>query len=372
MVYKGDRDADGRKIPHELEDADFEVPLNTLIMAVSQNAVLDFFDQEPIAINEHGYIKVDPITFETSVPGVYAGGDVANEGPASIVKAAAAGKAIADSILRRRSSDTESTQIAPFNPALLLRRRGRREWRVRAPHTPLDDRSNFNEVVLTYDGQQATKEAARCLDCDVYCSLCVGVCPNLALQTYQAVPFDLRIPRLRLDGDAIRVDPGRRYHVAQAFQVAVLTDFCNECGNCTTFCPTAGLPYHDKPRLYLDRQEFEAQQDNAFMVFRDGDRWAMDARSQGATHRIELNGKLYYTGPSIRARLNPETFEVEQAEHTGSANDASSLSLDTCAAMFVLLVGLKQSMPHLPTARSGQWSDDSAGTDRITHPGYKE
>ncbi len=368
MVFKDDRDASGRKIPHELADTDFDVPLDTLILAISQHAVLDFFDQEPIAVNERGYIEVDPVTFETSVPGVYAGGDVANEGPASIVKPAAAGKAIADSILRRRSCDADSTQVSPFDTATLLRRRGRREWRVPAPLTALEDRNNFNEVVLTYDKHQARTEAARCLDCDVYCSLCVGVCPNLALLTYQTVPFDVCLPELSIDGDAVRVGPGKPYRVAQAFQIAVLTDFCNECGNCTTFCPTSGQPYRDKPRLYLDRQEFETQQDNAFMVFRDTDQWAMEARWQGATHRIDLNGKLDYTGPSFRARLNPDTFELEQAKHTGGAKDGTSLSLEPCAAMFVLLAGLKQSMPHLPTARPG----DQAATGRIEHPGYRD
>jgi len=351
MVFKDDRDASGRKIPHELADADFELPLDTLILAISQDAVLDFFDEEPIAINERGYIAVDPVTFETSVPGVYAGGDVANEGPSSIVKAAAAGKAIADSILQRQSTAAVSTEIAAFDPTALLRRRSQREWRVPAPHTPLDDRSNFNEVVLTYDGQQAQTEAARCLDCDVYCSLCVGVCPNLALQTYQTAPCTLHLPQLCLEGDTIQAGPGRPFRVAQAFQVAVLSDLCNECGNCTTFCPTAGLPYRDKPRLYLDRQEFEAQEDNAFMVFRDSDRWAMDARWQGTTHRIELNGKLDYTGPAFRACLNPETFVVEHAELIGRAAEGTSFSLEPCAAMYVLLLGLQQSLPHLPTAR---------------------
>jgi putative selenate reductase len=299
------------------------------------------------------------------VPGVYAGGDVANEGPSSIVKAVAAGKAIADSILRRRSSDPESAPVATFDPTTLLRRRSHREWRVHAPLTPLDDRDTFNEVVLTYDEQQARTEAARCLDCDTFCSICVGVCPNLALQTYQTAPFDLHLPELSLDGNAIRIEPGRPYRVAQAFQVAVLTDFCNECGNCTTFCPTAGLPYRDKPRLYLNRPEFEAQQDNAFMVFRDADQWAMEARWQGATHRIELNGRLDYTGPSFRARLNPETFDVEEARLT---NSAGALSLEPCAAMYVLLRGLQQSMPHLPTART----DNPATTGSIAHPGYRE
>jgi putative selenate reductase len=377
MVFKNDRDAGGRKIPHELENADFEVPLDTLILAISQDAVLDFLpregtDKEKIAVNERGYIEVDPETYESSVPGIYAGGDVANEGPSSIVKAVAAGKAIADSILGRRRPDATAMQVKAFDPTALLRRRSRREWRVHAPLTSLTDRDNFNEVVLTYDEQQARAEASRCLDCDAFCSLCVGVCPNLALQTYRTAPLDLSVPQLSVDGGDIRVGAGKPYRVAQAFQVAVLTDFCNECGNCTTFCPTAGLPYRDKPRLYLDRQEFEAQQDNAFMVFKDTDRWAMDARWQGATHRIELNGTLDYSGPSFRAQLNPDTFEIQQASLNAGPEAGDSLTLDPCAAMFVLLTGLQQSMPHLPTAPSGQEANDPASTGSISHPGYRE
>ena len=104
------------------------------------------------------------------------------------------------------------------------------------------------------------------------------------------------------------------------------------------------------------------------MVFRDGNQWTMDARWQGTTHRIELNGKLDYTGPLFRARVNPATFEVEQAEPIGSGNAADPLSLEHCAAMYVLLQGLRQSMPFLPTA----WPDDETTAGKIAHPGYAE
>ena len=305
MHYKGDRDASGRKIPHEVPDSDFEVPLDTLILAISQHAILDFFGEEAISVNDRGYIDVDAVTFETSVPGVYAGGDVVNDGPASIVKAVAAGKAIADSILQRQPPGGAPTATAAFDTAPLLRRRSHREWRVPVEHTPLQDRDDAREVVLTFDAQQARTEAARCLDCDTYCSLCVGVCPNLALLTYET-----EVP-----------DQGAM--VQQPFQVAVLSDLCNECGNCTTFCPTAGQPYRDKPRLYLDRAEFEAQQHNAFMVFRNEGRWAMDARWQGATQHIELDSEL---------GLEADSPAPEEPR----------------AAMAVLLRGLAKSTPYLP------------------------
>ncbi|MDH3349902.1 MAG: putative selenate reductase subunit YgfK [Gammaproteobacteria bacterium] len=312
MAYTGDRDASGRKIPHEVVDSDFELPLDTLILAISQHAILDFFDGEAIDVNDRGYIAVDPQTFETSVPGVYAGGDVANDGPASIVKAAAAGKAIANSILGRDVSARGAAKVAAFDPTSLLRRRSRREWRTPAAHIPVEQRHGFDEVVLTYDEQQARAEASRCLDCDRYCSLCVSVCPNLALLTYAADPLDAA--------------------AHQAFQVAVLADLCNECGNCTTFCPTAGAPYRDKPRLYLDRVEFEAETDNAFMLLRQGDKWGMDARWHGETHHVDLD---------------------EQQDAT-----------EPYASMRLLLRGLRRSMPHLPATRPGK----SATARTVTPP----
>ncbi len=385
MEYRGDRDSSGRKIPHEVAGSDFDIPLDTLILAISQHAILDFFDEEPVAVNRQGYIQTDPLTFETSVPGIYAGGDAVNDGPSSIVEAAADGKAIARAILGRKENNLIHPGVDLFDPADLLRRRSRREWRVPVPHSPPQDRKNFNEVVHGYSEQQARTEAARCLDCHDYCSLCVGVCPNLALHTFRVEPFATRLPALEVVDGEIRVrshpesgaepGPGFDFRVDQVFQIALLADLCNECGNCTTFCPTAGEPYRDKPRLYLDRGEFEAQRDNAFMVFRsmgagESEEWAMDARWAGATHRIELNSNsddrsLNYIGPLFRARIEPATFRVRQIEATGDTQVAETVSLEPCAAMFVLLQGFKHSMPHLPAAMP-------ATAGKISHPGYEE
>ena len=240
MEYRGDRDASGRKVPHAIPGSDFEIPLDTLILAISQSAILDFLRDAPIALNEQGYIVADPVTFETSLPGVYAGGDVANDGPASIVKAAAAGKAIAAHILCRQTAIT-SPDEPEVDVAELLRRKSYRQWRTPSPEIPVDQRQHFDEVVLTLDEDQARTEAARCLDCDVFCGLCVSVCPNLALQTYE-------------------VDPSAS-QLQQRYQVAVIADLCNECGNCTTFCPTSGRPYRDKPRLFVDRKKFDPHDD---------------------------------------------------------------------------------------------------------------
>lgn len=366
MEFRGQRDASGRKIPFEVPGSDFDIPLDTLILAISQHAILDFFDEEPIAVNQWGYIEVNSQTFETSVPGVYAGGDVVNDGPSSIVEAAADGKAIAVAILDRQPAETQT--VTAFDTAELLFKRSRRQWRVPVPHTQIEARHSFNEVVLTYDEQQAQTEAARCLECHKYCSICVGVCPNMALQTWQTDAFQVNLSELKAGPGGINILPGKVWRVDQAFQIAVLTDFCNECGNCTTFCPTAGAPYRDKPRLYLNRADFEAQQDNAFMVFHEADQWAMDARWQNQTHHIQLNGKLEYRGPLFSARLDPGRFKIEQIESTAGASNSEKLSLEPVATMFILLNGLRQSLPQLPTALSAVL----AANGKIAHPGYAE
>jgi putative selenate reductase len=329
MQLTNDRDASGRRVVVDAPDADFDIPVDTLILAISQHAVLDFLEDEPIALNDRGYIKVDPQTCETSIPGIYAGGDVANDGPATIVKAAAAGKAIASSILNEKGTVTLSekgtvTFYEKWTSTLdsgekvgekvtvpllksgekvtvpllgsrgeMVRRRSQRERRIRAPQTHVAERQNFSEVMLTYTPEQARTEAARCLDCHTYCSICVGVCPNLALFTYETDRRD------------------------QHYQVAVLADLCNECGNCTTFCPTSGAPYRDKPRLYVNRDDFEAQQDNAFMIFHDSGNWAIEARFHGATRHLELNDP----------QDNPDAQQT---------------------AMYTILKGVQQSMPFLP------------------------
>jgi putative selenate reductase len=143
--------------------------------------------------------------------------------------------------------------------------------------------------------------------------------------------------------------------------VAVLTDFCNECGNCATFCPTAGRPYVDKPRIYLDRADFEAQQDNAFMLLAEGT--SMAGRWGGETHLISLNGDLTYETPAVTLRLDPATWDLLEARANGAGD--VTVSLEPAAAMYALLTGLGQSAPHLPVAA------DEAAT-RIEHPGYEE
>jgi putative selenate reductase len=190
----------------------------------------------------------------------------------------------------------------------------------------------------------------------------------MALMTYGSKRFEAGLPTLTVSNGEVVSGDSRPFSADQRFQIAVLTDFCNECGNCTTFCPTSGDPYKDKPRLYLDREDFEAQSDNAFMLIEEGDAQVMEARWAGETHRLELNGRIQYRSPALEATIDPADFSLIEARPGASAEEGREVSLEACASMFVLLEGLAESMPHLPWAGPG---GKTTGT-RVAHPGYDE
>jgi putative selenate reductase len=344
--YRGERDASGRKIPFDVEDSEFDIELDTLILAISQHSILDFFEDDTPELTDWGYIAVDPETYESSVSGVYAGGDVAADGPSSIVKAAADGKRVASAIAlafgEQRVMPIEEKRVIDLQN--LVVRRARREYRVPISHTALDQRSGFDETVLGYTPEEASAEASRCLDCHDICSLCVGVCPNAALMTYEIDPIRYELP----DGTFV---------ADQGPQIAVLTDFCNECGNCVTVCPTSGQPYVDKPRIYLNREEFEAEDDNAFMMFDDS---SIEARIGGQTHRLSLNGSVEYTTPDGTAVLDRDTL----APLSNSLGDSS---LRPAATMLTVMNGVSGSMPQIPLMPAGE-----AARTMVGHPGYEE
>jgi len=363
--FRGERDASGRKIPFDVADSEFEIQLDTLILAISQHSVLDFFGDELPELTDRGYISVDPETHESSIPGVFAGGDVSADGPSSIVKAAADGKTVATAIAIKHGEQRVMPVEEPrtFDIQDLVVRRSRREYRVPIQHTPLDQRGGFAETVVGYTPEEAMAEAARCLDCHDICSLCVGVCPNAALMTYQMETMRADLALLEVLGDSVVVNGTESFSVGQELQIAVLSDFCNECGNCVTVCPTSGKPYVDKPRLYLDRGEFEAENDNAFMLFSDS---SIESRIRGETHRLVVNGALEYTSPALRATLDKDTFELIEASLLRDG-DHNGLSLTPAVVMYTIMKGLHGSMPHLPVMSA----DGVVGT-LVAHPGYEE
>ena len=169
-------------------------------------------------------------------------------------------------------------------------------------------------------------------------------------------PQKLSIPQLGLSNGEPESGASTDFHVTQGPQVAVLTDACNECGNCVTFCPTSDRPWRDKPRLYLHRGDFEAETDNAFMFITHEGARGLQATFEGAQHQlIEDNGVLRYTSPAVELSMDAETLEVLDSAMSGHPADAGLVDpLDHLGTMIVARPFVIRGIDARISSRRGQ------------------
>lgn len=92
----GETDDTGRRRPVPIEGSEFTRQTDMVILAIGEAPDLTFLPNE-VELNEDGTIWTDPITMETTMHGVFAGGDAVT-GPASVIEAICAGKRAAESI----------------------------------------------------------------------------------------------------------------------------------------------------------------------------------------------------------------------------------------------------------------------------------
>jgi len=88
----GEPDASGRRRPVPIEGSEYDLELNTIIMGIGQGPnPLVTKSTEGLELNRWGNIVVDEETMMTSIPGVFAGGDIVT-GAATVILAMGAGK----------------------------------------------------------------------------------------------------------------------------------------------------------------------------------------------------------------------------------------------------------------------------------------
>ncbi|MFC4771582.1 NADPH-dependent glutamate synthase [Enterococcus hermanniensis] len=109
----GDPDDSGRRRPVSVPNSEFIIEANTAIEAIGQGANKVLLDTFPkVALNQWGYIDADEETCATSIPGIFAGGDIVT-GAATVILAMGAGKIAANQIdhyIQMKKQESEVTR----------------------------------------------------------------------------------------------------------------------------------------------------------------------------------------------------------------------------------------------------------------------
>ncbi|MCG6962117.1 MAG: NADPH-dependent glutamate synthase [Acidobacteria bacterium] len=103
----GEPDSSGRRRPIPIEGSEYDVPIDNVIMAIGQGPNPLVTQSTPgLELNRRGNIVVDEETMMTSIPGVFAGGDIVT-GAATVILAMGAGKTAASGIDRYLSETVQ-------------------------------------------------------------------------------------------------------------------------------------------------------------------------------------------------------------------------------------------------------------------------
>jgi len=240
-------DADGRFAP-EFEASQTEViPCDLVVFAVGQTSAQGFLEETGVA-HERGILTAAPVTKQTSVSGVFAGGD-ASSGPGLFIDCVKDGSDAALAInsyltgepLREKIRGPRHEPIPNYKrPSEYLTVK-----RMRADILPPEQRCRSNdmaEAVLTEE--QAHWQAIRCLECHInpifngnqciMCNGCVDVCPRFCLRMVDASLVEGDEARAVLEAEFGEPPTEMGKGSVMLFD----RTSCIRCGLCAARCPT--------------------------------------------------------------------------------------------------------------------------------------
>ena len=256
---KAEKDAHGRRQLVPIGEPDVHIACDDVLIAVGQENAFPWIEKDlGIAFKRSGMPAVDPVTFQSSLPHVFFGGDSAF-GPKNIITAVAHGHEAAISIDAWCRGEDPRVRPPPTTN-LVSQKMGIHDWsydsaitldrRFAVPHVERTAalRNIRTEVELGFTDEQALGEAGRCLNCDVQtvfsapacieCDACVDVCPIDCISFVPNAPEDklrlsLNAPANNLDQAILVSEPVKSQRVMVKDE-----DLCLHCGLCAERCPT--------------------------------------------------------------------------------------------------------------------------------------
>lgn len=241
----------GRARPVVIPGKEFTIEADAIIPAFGQDLDIDFIEEDDLQAKPG---------IETGLDNVFVGGD-AYRGASFLIKAVADGKDVAQEIISRMSG----VKLVHKDIERLKRSREEHQQKlsriipgVKPKRIDLSERGLLNLVDLPMSEAEVKEEAARCLNCDEICDICITVCPNRANVGYELKPFRRQMSKIVVSQGDYKVERDKDFVIEQAYQILNISDYCNECGNCTTFCPSSGRPFADKPNIALCEESFNS------------------------------------------------------------------------------------------------------------------
>ena len=252
-------DEQGKFSPRFDETVIEDIPADTILFAIGQTSDLSFLQPEDRVETERGLIKVDPDTYQTTAPDVFACGDIAH-GPRLFIHAIASAQIAARSMHDYlRGTRTDVAVRKRWRTADYTMVHGWDQMTRRNPPVIESERraSSLDIVEINFSEAEARKQAARCLRCNVNtifdtsiciaCNGCVDICPEnlIKLVGLHQLRYDQQMMTLASKTVGVTIDDLAEYSDEELKELGgiMLKDesTCIRCGMCASRCPTHAI-----------------------------------------------------------------------------------------------------------------------------------
>lgn len=320
-------DSSGRPKPVKIEGSEFEISCDTIIPAIGQSLNIDFIDENQL--------KTERNSYQTKIENIFIGGD-ALHGASTAIKAIGDGRKAAEQIIKKSEIDFRITK--PESEKLLTKKelilkRAKKYFAPDIKELDIQDRKNFKLVSNTLDQETIQTEAKRCLQCDEICNICTTVCPNFANYSYDISPKTYYLQKaVQHENGKVEIQNEGIFEINQKYQILNIGNFCNECGNCNTFCPTNSAPYKEKPKFWLTKSSFDIADEGYFIE----NNKTIIYKHKGEIYSLKENqNDFLYKTEKFEARIDKKVFSILDIQF--KSNAISEAQIYRAAEMSVLL-----------------------------------
>ena len=253
------QDKDGRLTSEKIDEV--VIPCDTVILAIGQENSFPWVERDiGLEFDQWEVPIVNPVTYESTIEGVFFGGDAAF-GPKNIIEAVEHGHQAAISIHKYCNGQSLEKRLTN-GMNLTSTKMGLHEWsysndfdrdeRYEVPTVPIENRfKDINiEVELGFEPGQFRREVERCLNCDIQtdfvanlcieCDACIDVCPVNCLMITDNADEEVLRSKIKTPAE----NPEQAIFVSEDLphtgRVMIKDeDVCIHCGLCAERCPTA-------------------------------------------------------------------------------------------------------------------------------------
>ncbi|HMV84376.1 MAG TPA: FAD-dependent oxidoreductase [Blastocatellia bacterium] len=252
-------DENGKFNPKFDESVIEDIEADTIMFAIGQTSDLTFLAPEDGVETERGLIKVDPDTYQTTAPDVFACGDIAH-GPRLFIHAIASAQIAArsmhdylrgtrtDVVVRKRWLPADYTMVPGWDQFK----------RQNPPALEAEMRAASNNIVeINFPEAEARKQASRCLRCNVNtvfdtsvciaCNGCVDVCPEnlIRLVGLDQLRQDKFLMKIASESAGISEADLQGYSNEELKELGAIMlkdeSTCIRCAMCASRCPTQAI-----------------------------------------------------------------------------------------------------------------------------------